>query len=299
MPSISPNERSEGGVQGCDDLRHGVPAKPSPDTAATGVGLERQQQLDRVDPGTSKLLILGQPSRNVATRSRARRPAARRRSSCPGFRSIAVIGMSTSRASQTSAWFNRAVGTASRGSEYCTMPGVAGHGVGETQQVAQRPAVPLAILHGLEGKSVTRHAVEPAANRPPETAPPTAEALHVGREVQDVRAGSRRRGQGSERCLPGLRCVSRRGERKGEERRLVARRLPGTADLDDPPDDTDAVSLDAGLHRPGVFERQHLRGDVIGPLLAAEQQEPVETQPVRRRRNNVRPRRWAPGPATA
>jgi hypothetical protein len=96
--------------------------------------------------------------------------------------------------------------------------------VRETQEVAVRPAVALAVLDGLVGERVDVLALIPRADRAAQPAAPAAELLDVGGEVEQVRADAADVGERVERGATGLLVAVRGGQREREDRRVVLRR---------------------------------------------------------------------------
>src|SRR5262249_37194159 len=96
-----------------------------------------------------------------------------------------------------------------------------GRGMGEAQEIAMRPATPLAVLHDLKRELVYRLSRVPGPNRPPEPAPPAAKALDRFRKLEKMGARAadhwnRRKGK-----LLRLVIAERSRQRKRKDRRIV------------------------------------------------------------------------------
>src|SRR5207302_3524864 len=151
--------------------------------------------------------------------------------------------------------------------------------VSQAKEVALRPTVALAVLDCLICQAIHRLCV-PRLERGAETTTPAAEALHVLREVEEVRAGARHFQQRLERCL--ARCwvtlCRRQCERK--QRRIVFRCTAGARNLDDSADHARTIRLDHAQEGLCVLERQLALADVERAALGTERDEPVESLPV-------------------
>ena len=138
-------------------------------------------------------------------------------------------------------------------------------------------------------------AVYQRADRAPHPTPPPAEPADVLEEVEEVRPRAGDLGERLE-CHGARGVVSESGAHgQREQRRVVARRTAGRADLDDATNGARAVFRDALARVGRVLDRERALADVIRSALRPEDQEPVEARPLCRRARRTRPPSWGPG----
>ena len=152
--------------------------------------------------------------------------------------------------------------------------------VREAKQITVRPAITRLVLRELEREVAGRLAVEPRAHRRAHAASPAPEALRVLGEGHQVRPDAADLREGRVGRAPRRLVTELGGHREGKDRRIVLGRTSRLGDSNDPVDGTKAVGGDAPRDAPSAVDRQLALGDVVGPALGAEDEEPVEARPV-------------------
>ena len=157
---------------------------------------------------------------------------------------------------------------------------VHGHRVGQAQQVAVAPAVAALVLDGLVSQLAGRHGLVPGGDGAPRPAAPAPQAVHVGGEVEQVRADAGDLRQGVEGSLARRLVAQRGGDGQSQQGRVVLGSTAGDADLDDTRHGPQAVLSDAAHDRLGVLAAQGLLGGVVAAALAAQDQKAIQACPV-------------------